>query len=274
MSDSRPIGVLDSGIGGLSIAREILHLMPGERIIYAGDMARFPYGNRSDDTIRSYALQGAKAFMDREIKMLVIACNTISAIAQKDIEQRLPDVPVIGAVLPGARAAVLRTAERKIGIIGTPATIRSGAYKHAIDRIDSSIKVYETATPLLVPLVEEMMFDHDITRLTTQFYLYEMIDLGVDCLILGCTHYSPLMEVIQETAGTRVQLLDSALWTAKEAQDIMTALDICNEATDGGGEKSSFYFTEEPLHDARLIPLFYGGELPRHETVALREGEI
>ncbi|MBN1309343.1 MAG: glutamate racemase [Chitinispirillaceae bacterium] len=268
MSDPRPIGVLDSGTGGLTVAHEIGRLMPGERLIYAGDTARFPYGNRSEETIRSFALQGAENLFGRDIKLLVVACNTISAVALEAVERQARDIPVIGAVLPGARAAALRTADRKIGVIGTPATIRSGAYKKAIDRIDSAIKVYETATPLLIPLVEEMMFDHDITRLAVQLYVYEMIDLGVDCLILGCTHYPPLFAVIQGTVGTRMQIIDSALWTAKEVQDILTALDLRNESAGGGPGQSQFYFTETPLHTAGQLPLFFGEVLPRQETIS------
>jgi len=268
MSDHRPIGVLDSGIGGLTVAREIIRMMPGERIIYAGDTARYPYGNRSDETIRSFALQGAKALLAKDIKLLVVACNTISAVALETIEKNAHDVPVIGAVLPGVRAAVLRTADRAIGVIGTPATIRSGIYKKAICRIEASITVHETATPLLIPLVEAMMLDHDITRLTTQFYLYEMIDLGVDCLILGCTHYPPLIEVVQGTVGTRVQIIDSALWTAKEVQDILTALDLCNTESNGETEKHAFFFTETPLHTADELPLFFGRQLPHRGTIS------
>ncbi|MBN1576722.1 MAG: glutamate racemase [Chitinispirillaceae bacterium] len=272
MSDPRPIGVLDSGTGGLTVVREIVRLMPGERLIYAGDTARFPYGNRPEETIRSFALQGAETLFGRDIKLLVVACNTISAVALEAIERYARDVPVIGAVLPGARAAVLRTADRKIGVIGTHATIRSGAYKKAIERIDSAAKVYETATPFLIPLVEEMMFDHDITRLTVQFYLYEMIDLGVDCLILGCTHYPPLLEVVQGTVGTRMQIIDSALWTAKEVQDILTALDLCSEPEGGGLGQSAFFFTETPLHTAGQLPLFFGEALPHQKSISFAGG--
>lgn len=268
MSDKRPIGVLDSGLGGLTVAREILRLMPGERIVYLGDTARYPYGNRSDAAIRAFALEGAEMLYKKNIKLLVVACNTISAVAIKMIEQRLHGVPVIGVVLPGARAAVLRTADRKVGVIGTHATIRSAIYKQAIHRIDPSIRVYETSCPLLLPLVDEMMFDHDITRLTAQFYLYEMVDIGVDCLILGCSLFPPLFEVIQGTVGTRTQVLDSALWTAKEAQDILTALDL-RGSRDGGLYESEFLFTEEPTHSNPLIERFFGAPIEKYATVIL-----
>ncbi len=270
MSDERPIGVLDSGIGGLTVAREIVRMMPDERIIYLGDTARFPYGNRSDESIRSLALQGAETLLARDIKLLVIACNTISAVALESIEKLAGDVPVIGSVLPGARAAVLRTADRKIGVIGTRATIRSGAYGKAIRHLDGTIKIYETATPLLIPLAEEMMFDHDITRLTVQLYLYEMIDLGIDCLILGCSYYPLLFEAIQETVGTRIQVIDSAIWTAKEAQDILSALDIKSRKEKSSMDINAFLFTEDLSYTSEQMRLFYGEKIPSWETVSFK----
>lgn len=259
MSDTRPIGVLDSGLGGLTVAREILRLMPGERVVYLGDTARYPYGTRSDEAIRSNALEGALTLYRQDIKLLVIACNTMCALATRIIEQNLHGIPVIGVILPGVRAAVLRTADRKIGVIGTHATIRSSVYQQAIHRIDESVKVFEVASPLLRPLVEEAMLDHDITRMVTQFYLYEMVDIGVDCLILGCSLYPPLFEVIQGTVGTRMQVLDSALWTAKETQDIITALDLTSGELQGGSEGSRFYYTERPFNASQQIELFFGG---------------
>lgn len=269
MSDTRPIGVFDSGIGGLTVVREIFRIMPGERVIYLGDTARYPYGHRTDDTIQAFAVEGIRAFLKYDIKLIVIACNTVSAVALEMIEKEAGEVPVIGVVLPGARAAVMRTADRKIGVIGTYATVRSDIYRKVIHQIDASIKVYENPGPLLIPLVEEKLIDHDITRLTAQFYLYEMIDLGVDCLILGSSYYPPLMEVIQGTVGTRMQLLDSALWTGKEVQDILTALDIRSEQT-GDGEKNSTFLFTEILHDhADHAALFYGGELPCMDVITI-----
>ena len=272
MSDARPIGVLDSGIGGLSIVREISRLMPGERIIYFGDTARYPYGNRSDDVIRTYTMQCVEQLMKHDIKVLVVGCNTMAACALETIEREIHDIPIIGGIAPGARAAVFRTADKKIGVIGTHAAIHSHSYQKAIHHIDASVKVFETPTPLLLPLLEELMFDHDITRLTTQFYLYEMIDVGVDCLILGCTPYTSLLEVIQGTVGTRMQLLDTALWTAKEVEDILTALDLRSENMKHDREKSTFLITEEVARDTRLIPVLFGGALPSIETVTLTKG--
>jgi glutamate racemase len=224
VSDSRPIGVFDSGLGGLTVAKEIFRLMPRERIIYLGDTARVPYGGKSEETIRRFGLQDAKTLLDLNVKMLVVACNTVSSVAIDYLERHIKEIPVIGVVLPGARAAATRSAEKRVGVIGTAATVRSGAYAKAIQSIDPGIKVYGKPCPLFVPLVEEGLIDSDITRLAVQHYLYEMVDLGIDCLILGCTHYPILMEVIQSTVGNRIQLVDSAMWTAKEAQHIMKAV--------------------------------------------------
>jgi glutamate racemase len=244
MSDNRPIGVLDSGLGGLTIVREFQRMMPGERIVYIGDTAHAPYGPRSDDSICRYASQTADFLLTYDLKLLIVACNTISSQCLGMIEKKMRGIPVIGSVLPGVRAAVMRTAEKRIGVIGTDAAIRSQAYSKAIRSIDSDIIVYGKACPLLVPLVEEGLIDFDVTRAAVQHYLYEMIDLGVDCLILGCTHYPPLIEVLQGTVGTRIQLLDSSLWTAKEAQDILTAIDALSRVSHGGIRESNFFVTD------------------------------
>lgn len=271
MSDSRPIGVFDSGLGGLTVAKEILRLMPSEKIIYLGDTARVPYGGRSEETIKQFGLQDAQVLMDMDIKLLVVACNTVSSVALQHLKQHIKEIPIIGVVLPGARAAVLRTAEKKVGVIGTAATTRSASYARAIQNIDPDIKVFGKACPLFVPLVEEGLLDSDITRLVAQHYLYEMIDLGVDCLILGCTHYPLLMEVIQGTVGTRIQLLDSALWTAKEAQDILIAIDALTPQETDGLASSRFLVSDLTPHFEQLAETFMGKMLPRIEKVTLEE---
>ncbi|MFP4163258.1 MAG: glutamate racemase [Chitinispirillaceae bacterium] len=271
MSDTRPIGVFDSGLGGLTVVKEILRLMPSEKVIYLGDTARVPYGGRSEETIRQFGLQDAQVLIDMDIKLLVVACNTVSSVALDFLKERIKEIPVIGVVLPGARASVLRTAEKRVGVIGTAATTRSASYAKAIHNIDSKIKVFGKACPLFVPLVEEGLLDSDITRLVAQHYLYEMVDLGVDCLILGCTHYPLLMEVIQGTVGTRIQLLDSALWTAKEAQDILIAIDALAPKNADGLASSRFLVSDLTPHFESLAETFLGEKLPVIEKVTLEE---
>jgi glutamate racemase len=269
MSDDRAIGVFDSGLGGLTVVRELSRLMPGERVIYLGDTARCPYGGRSEETIKTFGLQDACFLTEQDIKLLIVACNTVSSVALDHIERAIREIPVIGVVMPGARAAVLRTAERKIGIIGTAATIRAGAYTRALQSLDPSIKAFAKACPLFVPLVEEGLLDHDITRLAVQHYLTEFLDRGVDCIILGCTHYPLLMPAIQEMVGAETHLLDSALWTAKEVQDILMALNALSAEKTGGLAASRFYVTDLTPRFRELAVSFLGTALPAIECASL-----
>ena len=271
MSDTRPIGVFDSGLGGLTVVRELFRLMPGERIIYLGDTARCPYGGRSEETIRTFGMQDAQLLMEMDIKLLIVACNTVSSVALDHIERCVKDIPVVGVVLPGARAAAQRTAERKVGVIGTAATIRAGAYTRAIQAIDPLIKVYGKACPLFVPLVEEGLLDHDITRLAVQHYCAELLDMRADCIILGCTHYPLLIQTIQEFVGTGTNLVDSALWTAKEVQDILKALGGFSSEKTGGLAASRFMVTDYAPRFKELAASFLGTDLPLIELVELEK---
>lgn len=271
MSDGRPIGVFDSGLGGLTVVRQLMKLLPGERIVYLGDSARYPYGNRSDETIRLFGLQDARMLVAQDVKMVVAACNTASSVALEHIRAHVPDMPVIGVVAPGARAAVSHTAEKRVGVIGTHATIRTEAYTSAIRNIDGGIKVYGKACPLFVPLVEEGMLESDITRMVAQHYLYGLVDFGIDCLILGCTHYPLLMAVIQETVGARIEVLDSALWAAREARDILRDLGQLSELEDGGFEESAFYVSDTPARFEEQASRFLGRALPTVKVVSLDE---
>ncbi len=272
MSDERAIGVFDSGLGGLTVVRELYRLMPQERIIYLGDTARCPYGGRSDETIRTFAAQDTRFLMSKDIKMLIVACNTASSVALDHIKEYVEEIPVIGVVLPGCKAAVTRTAEKKIGVIGTTATIKAHSYRKGITKIDSSIKVYGKECPLFVPLVEEGLVDHDITQMAAQYYLYELVDIGIDCLILGCTHYPLLMEVIQGTVSSRIELIDSALWTAKEAQDIISALNAHAEADDDDGVAGSqFFVTDYTPNFENNAARFLGTELKNIERIHLEQ---
>jgi glutamate racemase len=269
VSDTRPIGVFDSGLGGLTVVREMIRLMPGEKIVYLGDTARVPYGGRSPDTIRLFAEQDAAFLMSLDIKMLIVACNTISSVGLDAVRRVALDTPVIDVVLPGAKAAVMRTAEKKIGVIGTRATIGANAYANAIQDVQPNVKVFGQACPLFVPIVEEGLADGDIARLTVQHYLYRLVNIGIDVLILGCTHYPLLMEAIQETVGTRIQLIDSALWTAKEAQDVLIALNALSPDVSGGLDKSIFHVTDLTPNFESTAAAFLGVKLPRVEKISL-----
>jgi glutamate racemase len=263
--------MFDSGLGGLTVAKEFFSGMPGETVLYLGDTARNPYGGRSEETIKVFGLQDARFLLSMDIKMLVVACNTVSSAALECIRKEFNDIPVIGVVSPGAKAAVSHTANKRVGVIGTTATIRSHSYKKAIAMIDPEIKTYGKACPLFVPLVEEGLLDNDITRLTAQHYLYDLINYGIDCLILGCTHYPMLMESIQSVMGSGVQLLDSAFWTAKEAKDILTSMDIRSEVSSGGMEKSKFFVTDLTDGFKEIAASFLGGETPEAEKINLEQ---
>ncbi len=271
MSDERPIGVFDSGLGGLTVVRELNNLMPGESLIYLGDTARCPYGGRSDETIKTFAAQDAQFLVSKEIKMLIVACNTASSVALDRIKKYVNEIPVIGVVLPGCKAAVTRTAERKIGVIGTTATIRTNSYTKGIKNINPAIKVYGKECPLFVPLVEEGLIYHDISQMAAQYYLYELVDIGIDCLILGCTHYPLLMEVIQGTVSSRIELIDSALWTAKEAQAIISALNANAEKRVNGLDESHFYVTDYTPDFEKNAARFLGSELKNIEQIRLEQ---
>jgi glutamate racemase len=271
MADERPIGMFDSGIGGLTVAKEVFASMPGERIIYLGDMARCPYGGRSEETIRTFGLQDARFLVSKDIKMLIVACNTVSSVALDHIQKEINEIPVIGVVAPGARAAVSRTVAKRIGIIGTVATIRTKSYEKEIFRLDQTIKTYGKACPLFVPLVEEGLIDGEIARLVVQRYVYELINYGIDCLILGCTHYPLLLETIQSSVGAGIQLLDSAYWTAREAKDILSAMNMLSVKKTGGKEASAFFMTDITEGFPKNASAFLGGQLPNIEKVKLEQ---
>ncbi len=272
MSDNRPIGIFDSGLGGLTVVRELQRLMPDESLIYLGDTARVPYGTRSDEAIRLFAEQDTKFLIRHEIKMLIVACNTVSSVALDHVRSFVKEIPVIGVVHPGSKAAVLRTAERKIGVIGTHATIRTNAYADTIGKIDSSIKVYGKACPLFVPLVEEGMAGHDIARSAAQHYLYELVDIGIDCLILGCTHYPLLLETIMGTVGTSIELIDSALWAAKEAQDILQALkETASGNPSSENSEVKFFVTDITPSFEKVAGRFLGKDIPNIRKVNIEE---
>jgi glutamate racemase len=269
MTDPRPIGMFDSGVGGLTVAREVFACMPGERIVYLGDTARCPYGGRSEETIKTFGLQDARFLVAKDIKMLIVACNTVSSVALDYIQKEVNDIPVIGVVAPGAHAAASRTVTKRIGIIGTNATIRTGSYEKEIVRLDPGIKVYGKACPLFVPLVEEGILEGDITRLVVQRYVYELINYGIDCLILGCTHYPLLIESIQSAVGAGIHLVDSAYWTAREAKEIISAMNIRNSESTGGKERSQFFVTDMTEDFQEKASAFLGSSIPNVEKVKL-----
>ena len=206
---SHPIGVFDSGIGGLTVVRALMERLPFENIIYFGDTARVPYGVKSPETITQYATEITNFLLQKDVKLLIVACNTMAAVAYQAVKGISP-VPVLDVIDAGARKAAAETHSKSIGVIGTPATINSNAYARAIHQHDPGIRVFSQACPLFVPLVEEGWWNHPVTRLTAQEYLRPVLAEHVDTLVLGCTHYPLIKPLLQEIAGPDIRLVDSA----------------------------------------------------------------
>jgi glutamate racemase len=205
----RPIGVFDSGTGGLTVVRALRDLLPHEDIFYIGDTARLPYGGKSKSTIERYSIEISGLLLAENAKMIVVACNTSSSLAISKLQELLK-VPVVGVIAPGARAAVKETQIGHVGVIGTKSTIQSGAYERAIHALNSGIRVTSQACPLLVPLVEEAWLNEEVTQEVLHHYLDPVVAAGVDALVLGCTHYPLLAPLIGKVAGPGVRLVDSA----------------------------------------------------------------
>ncbi len=220
MNTSLPIGIFDSGVGGLTVYRALHDRLPNERFIYLGDTARVPYGTKSLATVERYALENARFLEARGIKLLVVACNTASALALPAVRAGV-GVPVVGVIEPGARAVVRGSKGRRVGVIATEATVQSGAYRREIERLAPSVEVVERACPLFVPLAEEGWAETDVARSVAREYLSEFQNGAVGALVLGCTHYPILRRVIQETVGGGVQLIDSGEATAEVVEELL-----------------------------------------------------
>ncbi len=249
-----PIGVFDSGLGGLTVVRELSKRLPHEDLIYVGDTARVPYGTKSAETIRRYSLQISFFLLQRHVKMIVVACNTSSALALRSL-QNLP-IPVVGVIDPGARAAVSTTNSFRVGVIGTPATVSSHAYRSAIQKYAPRTKVWEAACPLFVPLVEEGWLRDDVTTQVAKTYLKPVLKNNIDTLVLGCTHYPLLKDTLQSVAGHHVRLIDSAEETAKEVDERLTKLGQKNTSAKKG--RGTFYVTDNTASFSRLSSQFLG----------------
>jgi glutamate racemase len=258
MSDTAqdPVGVFDSGLGGLTVVKELVQHLPNERIVYFGDTARVPYGTKSAETIIRYSREIVRALLKHKVKMVVVACNTASSLAL-DVLKKEFDVPVLGVIEPGAKKAAGVTRNKKVGIIATSSTVKSGKYAKKIMQIDRRINVTSRPCPLFVPLVEEGWFDHPVTYEVAREYLNEMKKNKIDTLILGCTHYPLLKDVLHEVMGPRVQLVDSAREVALEVKEELAKRRLLR--THLGPCRHMFIVTDEPKQFMRLASRFLGG---------------
>ncbi len=218
--DNRPIGVFDSGLGGLTAVKELMRQLPDESIVYFGDTGRVPYGTRSNETIVKYVKQDIRFLLNFDIKIIIIACGTASAVALQQVQSQF-SIPIIGVVQPSVQRAVKATQNKKIAIIGTPGTINSNAYAKKIAEIDPEIKTFSTPCPMFVPLVENGYIDDQVATLVAEEYLKPLREEGVDTLIMGCTHYPLLRKTIAETMGEGVRLIDPGAETAKHVKQIL-----------------------------------------------------
>ena len=264
MASPRPIGVFDSGIGGLTVVHELIRQLPHESIVYFGDTARVPYGPKSPDTVRRYSREIASFLTEQDVKAIVIACNTATAHALGTLRSEL-SLPVVGVVEPGARAAVAATRTGRIGVIGTAGTIKSGAYERAICALLPTAQVTARACPLFVPLVEEGWIDHGATLLVAREYLEPVVRAGVDTLVLGCTHYPLLKPLLRTVLGPDVRLIDSAEETAAEAARTLAAQNL--SAPDASAAAYRFVASDDPDQFLRVGQRFLGGAV---ENVEIR----
>ncbi|HJA66723.1 glutamate racemase [Lachnoclostridium sp. An169] len=238
-----PVGVFDSGVGGLTVAREISRQLPLENIVYFGDTARVPYGSKSQNTIIRFSEQIIRFLKTKGVKAIVIACNTASALALDAVKDEF-DIPVMGVVIPGARAAVEATKKRKVGVVGTDATVQSGMYTKIIHGMAPDIEVIEKACPLFVPLVEEGFKEHHVTQEVIEFYLESMRSTGIDAMILGCTHYPLLRSRIRDYMGKDIQIVNPAYETAMDLKALLREQNMENDGTTAQHSRYEFYVSD------------------------------
>ncbi|HXE95563.1 MAG TPA: glutamate racemase [Dongiaceae bacterium] len=266
----KSIGIFDSGVGGLTVLREIMQVLPQEDTLYFGDTARVPYGTKSPETVARYSVEIASFLIKRDIKLLVVACNTASAVALPALKRQL-SIPVVGVIEPGARRAAEVTRSGRIGVIGTAGTIRSSAYTRAIKRLKPDAEVLTRACPLFVPLAEEGWVDNQIARLTAQTYLQELKEAAVDTLVLGCTHYPLLKGMIAAVMGPGVTLVDSAEETARTVAAILADKGMLRPRAEKGNH--DYYVSDIPAGFVRVGNRFLGGKLGDVFQVSLDEEE-
>ncbi len=262
----RAVGVFDSGVGGLTVLRELRRQIPAEDLVYLGDTARVPYGTKSAPTVRRYADEAGRFLMGQRVKLIVVACNTASAVALEQMTENF-QVPVIGVIMPGARRALEVTRSGRIGVIGTEGTVRSRAYERAILSGNPEVSVLAAACPLFVPLAEEGWADHEIARIAAQEYLAPLLEQQIDTLVLGCTHYPLLKRTLQKTVGDGVILIDSAEETAKTVADQLERQGLSRRLASSVAPR--YFVTDIPDRFKRVGGAFLGDPLDNVTTISL-----
>jgi len=259
-----PIGIFDSGIGGLTVAKRIIAMLPNENIVYFGDTARVPYGSKSNETVVEYSYQDAQFLINKNVKLIIVACNTASSIAIDKLKEKF-DIPIIGMIEPGTHLALESTKNGKIGVIGTEATISNRAYSNELHSINKDLSIIEKPCPLFVPIAEEGWLDHEATKLIAREYLQDLIDFGVDTVILGCTHYPLLSGVIQKVMGDDVKLIDSGMAASLEVEDYLNGRGVRNDSNQLGTHQ--FYVSDLPAKFKSVAERFLGTEVKHIEKI-------
>ncbi|MEI7905991.1 MAG: glutamate racemase [Bacteroidota bacterium] len=254
----KPIGVFDSGIGGLTVVRALLEKLPNENIVYFGDTARVPYGSKSAQVVREYTQDDTDFLLSKDVKMIVVACNTVSAVAL-DVVQKKANLPVTGVIIPGAEAAIHSTKNSRIGVIGTTGTVNSNAYRNELKRLSQSATVFSKACPLFVPLVEEGWMDYKATELIASEYLFPLTTEKIDTLILGCTHYPLLKKVIARVTKGMVTLIDSGEATAATVGSMLDEHDLRNRSSEQPNVQ--FFVSDAPEKFTSVGEIFLGKKL-------------
>lgn len=253
---NQPIGIFDSGIGGLTVLKEIRKELPREDVVYFGDTAHLPYGTKSKETITKFSIDNVKFLKEFDTKIVVVACNTATALSLDALKETYT-VPIIGVIEPGAKQALAKTKNGRIGVIGTKSTIGSGSYEACLKRLDPSVRVYSESCPLFVPFVEEGWLDGEVVESVARTYLDGLRSFGIDTLILGCTHYPLLSSVIQKTIGESVGLVNSAEETAKEAKGLLERLEMIS-VKEKARQETQFFVSDEPEQFRVLGERFLG----------------
>lgn len=252
---NRPIGIFDSGVGGLTVMAEVVRHLPHENIVYFGDVGRCPYGGLSKETIVQFARQDIKFLLEHNVKYIIAACNSVSAVALEMVKKEF-DIEILGVICPGAKAAIDYTKNKRVGVIGTVATIGSNSYGKEIQRLNNDIKLFSLACPLFVPLAEEGYIDKEATRLIALDYLKTLIDVDIDTLVLGCTHYPLLKNVIAKVMGDKVKLVDSAEETARQLTDVLKENGLNKQDSEEVTYK--LYVSDKPDRFADMVRKFLG----------------
>ena len=265
MKMNSPIGLFDSGVGGLTVFKEIVRLLPSEDVVYFGDVGRYPYGGRSKEIITKFTRQDIAFLLEHDVKFIICACNSASSVALEEVIDDY-EIELIGVIEPGAIAAVNKTKNGRIGIIGTHATIGSNAYAKVIHSLDAEMKVFSLACPLFVPLAEEGYIEKEATYLIARDYLQTMHDVGIDTLVMGCTHYPLLKNIISKVMGDKVILIDSGEETAREVHKKLVKANLINAKTNEipppGGDHN-FYVSDVPDKFSSIASRFLGHQIEK-----------